>query len=125
LAAASSCASLLAQSASEHLIRLKALLSEQVVTHLIIRKLMVEEPLGNPSLLRIDCNLPGPPLDPQALAPAYRVHYRVRGHSLATGNLDDGAEVHIAPEGAAQAIERVFIHLRQRWYPAASEVVVG
>ena len=83
-----------------------------------------DEPLRMAAPLRITCALPERGVA-ESLASGYRANYEVLAESGQTPRvLDAGAEVHTAPDGASQAIERVYVHLRHRWYPAATAVTV-
>ena len=54
-------------------------------------------------------------------APIFRARYRVEGTE---GPLAEDEEVHIAPGGCSQVEQQVYTHLRHRWYPAATAVVI-
>jgi hypothetical protein len=109
---------------SEHVTGLKLLFSEHVVPRLAERTPSPSDPLPTAAPLRIACPIPAPAIE-GPLSWAYRIHCEVEPHPAAAApSLDTSAEVHVAPEGAPQAVERVYIHLRHRWYPAAFAVTV-
>jgi hypothetical protein len=109
----------------EHVAAVKHMFADYVIPTLIERAPAKDEPLRMAAPLRVTCAMPQQ-LSGDSLASAYRIHYEVEQDTVAAPpNLDAGAELHIAPEGAPQAIERVYVHLRHRWYPVATVVTVN